>query len=423
MFMKKLLIFSFLAFSTGILCAQTRADYDNVVNRFQGFYNQDQPDSVYNMFSEKIQASLTPEKTKQMLSGLHGQFGAMKSHEFSEIQGGRNFYKSVFDKSTLTLVVVLNKENRLDNFRFIPSKPKAETIGVEKSNFVLNTTTGDIFGTLTMPEGGGSAPVVLIIAGSGPTDRDGNNPAGVNANTYKMLADSLQKAGIASLRYDKRGIAESTPAMKNEESLSFEDMVNDAQGMVKKLKEDGRFSKVYILGHSEGSLIGMIVAEREKVDGYISVAGIAERADKIMEQQISAQSPELGAKSKVYFDSLLKGKTVHVTNPDLESIFRASVQPYMRSWLKYNPCTEIKKLKIPVMILQGTTDIQVKTEEASKLKNACPTAKLVFMPGMNHVLKDAPEDREKNIATYSNPDLPLSTGLVSNIDKFVLGAF
>jgi pimeloyl-ACP methyl ester carboxylesterase len=173
------------------------------------------------------------------------------------------------------------------------------------------------------------------------------------------------------------------------------------------------------LGHSEGSLIGMLAAQKEKVNAFISVSGIAAKADKIIEKQIASQSKELAGKATIILDSLDKGYKVRNIDPSLEELFHPSVQPYLISWLKYEPRTEIKKLSIPVLIIQGTTDLNVGVDEAEGLKKAYPAATLKIIPGMNHMLKPAPKDRMKNLETYKNPDLPLSPALVSDIVSFV----
>jgi len=204
------------------------------------------------------------EKTTRLIGNLHAQYGEMGSYEFIKQKEDFNFYKVVFKTETLTLVVALNKENKLETFRFVPYQPDSEVTKGEPSNFILKTSGGNIYGSLILPDGDKRAPVVLIIPGSGPTDRDGNNDIGLHTNTYLMIADSLEKEGIASVRYDKRGIGESARDFKIEENLTFDDMVNDAVGFIKMLQDDKRFSKVIILGHSEGSLIGMIAADKEK---------------------------------------------------------------------------------------------------------------------------------------------------------------
>ena len=282
----------------------------------------------------------------------------------------------------------------------------------------LNTGTGVLKGTLAVPEGEGGFPVILIIAGSGPTDRDGNNPVMTN-NSLRLLAEGLQVQGIASLRYDKRGIAASTSAGEKEEDLRFENYVEDAVKWVQQLREDDRFGQVIILGHSEGSLIGMMAAARTKADMFISLAGVGRPAGDILREQLSSQPPLVTAMTDPIIDTLEMGRTVDSVNPMLNSLFRASVQPYLISWFKYDPAKEIAKLDCPVLILQGTTDIQVKVEDAEMLASAYPEGEKVILEGMNHILKDAPADRMANLQTYSDPDLPLKEGLVEGIAAFI----
>lgn len=414
---KALLAIIILAYtSTGR--SQTLEDYNTVMHQFQYYLNHQQFDSIFTLFSDKVKQIMPLNKTIENFSKLYAQLGEIKSYNLISQKDSLNSYKVDFRSSTFTLLLALNKENKMETLRFLPYTDSSKR---EKSNFHLDTKNGTLYGTLATPPGMKKVPVVLIIPGSGPTDRNGNNPLGVKANTYHMIADSLLKEGIASLRYDKRGVEESGSVLKSEDSLTFDDMINDAIGFTKMLKEYWRFTKVIILGHSEGSLIGMEVAKKEKVDGFISVAGIGDRADKIIEKQLKTESKEMSKKATVIFDSLINGYSVKNIDPSLIAIFRPSVQGYMRSWLKYTPKDEIKTLHIPVLILQGTTDIQVGVKEAKKLNKAYPDATLTIIGGMNHILKQAPKDRALNEATYANPDLPLSPGLIPAISQFVKG--
>ena len=358
---------------------------------------------------------MPPDKTTEMIDKLHEQFGPMVNNKYEKQDEHFTYYKTDFIKGTMMLVVGLTSDNKLQNFRFMPYQSDSV-----KPNIVLKTGTGDIYGTVAMPEGGKKVPVVLILAGSGPTNRDCNNLSlGLNTNAYKLLADSLLQAGIASVRYDKRGAGESIKAMKSEESVTFDDIVNDAIGYIKMLKEDPRFSKVIVLGHSEGALIGMIAAGKEKTAAYISLSGAGERIDKILERQIGKQSKELSDKSKIVLDSLASGYHVQNIDPALNTYFRPGMQPYILAWLKYNPQQEIKKLNMPILIMQGTTDLQVDVADAEKLKKACPKATLKIVNGMNHVLKQAPIAIKDNIPTYSNPAYPLCPGFMPEILKFI----
>jgi len=294
--------------------------------------------------------------------------------------------------------------------------PDYDTTFIE-STIVLHTASGDITGTLTIPEQQSNIPVVLIIAGSGPTDRNGNNPMMKN-ESLQLLAHGLALKNIASLRFDKRGIGESKDAGKKEADLRFEDYIKDAAGWIELLKKDARFSKVFVAGHSEGSLIGMIAA-LNKANGFVSIAGPGRSADKVLKEQLTSQPPMVKDSSYPIIDSLTMGKTVENVPKMLFALFRPSVQPYIISWFHYDPQTEIKKLTIPVLILQGTNDLQVTVEDANLLSRSNTKAQLVLIKNMNHVFRIVEGDRKENLAAYITPTLPISEELVSAISTFV----
>ena len=277
----------------------------------------------------------------------------------------------------------------------------------------VQTSTGELYGTLTVPILKGTFPVALIIAGSGPTDRNGNN-AQMKNNSLQMLAHELAAQGIASLRYDKRGIGKSASAMISEDQLRFDNYVEDAKAWAAQLKTDSRFRELIIIGHSEGSLIGMLACEQ--ADVFVSLAGAGRPIDVILKEQLAVQlkgKKKLLRAANVGISKLKEGKLVEDSPSELFGLFRPSVQPYMISWMKYDPAVEIWKLKIPIVIIQGSTDLQVKEEDAVILFKAHPlNSRLIIIEDMNHVLKIAPLDREKNIETYSNPELPLAEELV-----------
>ena len=292
------------------------------------------------------------------------------------------------------------------------------TYAQTEKTVILKTNTGNLEGTLLVPKSNSDKTIALIIAGSGPTDRNGNNPAMQN-NSLKMLAAELNKNGIASLRYDKRGIGNSKSAGLNEADLRFENYVEDAKAWVNYLKKELKFNQIIVIGHSEGSLIGMIVSQDKNVSKFVSVAGAGQPADLIIREQLKSQPPSITISSNAILDELKKGKTVENTPPMLNSLFRPSVQPYMISWIKYDPQKEIAKLKIPALILQGTTDIQVSLDDAKRLAKALPKAKLAIIEGMNHIMKPAPADRQMNILTYTQPDLALKKELIDNLIQFL----
>jgi predicted alpha/beta-hydrolase family hydrolase len=278
---------------------------------------------------------------------------------------------------------------------------------------------GPIKGTLTSPVNPSKKlPLVILLAGSGPTDRDGNNPMMKN-NSLKMVAEALSAKGIAVLRYDKRLIAKSQVSDLKEADLRFDTYINDVSDWITKMKAEKKYAKIIIAGHSEGSLIGMVAAHLSQANAFISIAGAGDPADQILKKQLSAQPKMVQDLCFPIIDSLKAGKLVSNVSPMLNSLFRASVQPYLISWFKYNPATEIAKLKVPTLIIQGTNDIQISTDDANTLYAKSQKGQLLLIENMNHVLKIVPGDKAANIQSYSNPSLPLSTQLVDGIVQFV----
>ncbi|MBF4518541.1 alpha/beta fold hydrolase [Flavobacterium sp. ANB] len=289
-------------------------------------------------------------------------------------------------------------------------------ITFQESSAILKINKDQLYGTLTMPDITKKCPVALIIAGSGPTDRNGNN-AMMKNNSLKMLAETLAKNGIASLRFDKRGIGESKTAAATESALVFENYIEDTKSWINYLKQDKRFSQLIVIGHSEGSLIGMIAGA--KADKFISIAGAGDSADKILKAQIARKSnKEIEDLTFPIIDSLKNGKTVKNVDPMLNSLFRPSIQPYIISWFKYNPQTEIKKLTIPVLILQGNKDLQVTIKDAENLSEANKKAELLIIDKMNHVMKIIDGDEQANFASYNNETLPISEVMMNKIVSF-----
>lgn len=289
----------------------------------------------------------------------------------------------------------------------------------QDESIVLQTESGKIDGTLRLPVKKKDLTIVILHQGSGPTDRNGNQEDYEN-NSLKYIADVLAAEGIASLRYDKRGVGESKAALSDPSDITLDIYVNDLKKWIQLISKDTRFKRIIIAGHSEGSLIGMIAAQNNKnVKAFISIAGAGRPADAIIKDQLSKAPEEIKKSVFDMIDRVKKGDTVENVPPIFYMILNPSIQPYMRSWFKYDPCQEIKKLKMPILIIQGNKDIQVKEQEAILLSEACPSAELKIIPNMCHPLKDADNtDKELQIPMYSDPSLPLNKQFVSDLIKF-----
>ncbi|WP_372918750.1 alpha/beta hydrolase family protein [Salegentibacter sp.] len=274
-----------------------------------------------------------------------------------------------------------------------------------------------IDGTLTQPNSINNSPLVIFIQGSGPTDRNGNQSM-MKSDFAKKIAHQLADEGIASFRFDKR-IFKMNKLKIKEEDLRFEDFVEDVEAIMSYFKGKENFSKIILAGHSEGSLLGILAAD-QGADALISLAGAGRSIDNIVVDQIGKQAPGLQQNTRESFDELMEKGSTSNYNPALGSIFRPSVQPYMVSWIKYDPAEEIAELEIPVLIVQGTADIQVQTSEAEILHEALPNSELKIIPDMNHVFREIKgNDALVNTKSYNEPNRPLHPDLIPILVEFV----
>lgn len=278
-----------------------------------------------------------------------------------------------------------------------------------------------LYGTLERPVRDALVPLVIMLSGSGPTDRDGNTPflPGKN-NSLKMLADSLAGRGIATLRYDKRGVGRSMFAAKSESDLRLTTYSDDAAAWARRYRDDPRFSKLVLLGHSEGALIGTLAAKQGGVDALVLVSGAGRSGRVVLREQLSrAAPPVLQKKSEEILDSLEAGHNVTQVPTELMALYRPSVQGYVRSWIVADPAGELGRLALPTLVVQGTTDIQVSVADAESLAASRKGVEKVIVKGMNHVLKSTSAVPEEQVSSYSDPKLPLAPGLVAPIARFV----
>lgn len=284
----------------------------------------------------------------------------------------------------------------------------------------LDTGSGELFGSLLLPRSDTPVPVVLIISGSGPTDRDGNNPEGGRNDSLKRLAWVLARHNIASVRYDKRGVAASLAATPDERNLSVEAYVADAVAWSHKLAADPRLGPLILLGHSEGALIASLAAPQANAAAVISLSGSARPIDQVLRQQLSNRlPPPLMLRSNELLDSLKAGRLDSNVPAQLQVIFRPSVQPYLISLFRQDPARAFAALKMPALIIQGSSDIQVGADDARQLKAAKPDAELALIEGMNHVMRIVPNDVKRQLASYKDPNLPLAAELGTRILRFI----
>jgi pimeloyl-ACP methyl ester carboxylesterase len=278
------------------------------------------------------------------------------------------------------------------------------------------TINAFIDGTLLIPTDIEKPNLAIIIAGSGPTDRNGNQNLLKN-NSLKKLAEGLSKEGIATFRYDKR-IVKQIRRNHVDMNIKFDDFIIDAISILKHFKNSDAFNKVYIVGHSQGSLVG-VVAAKQGADGFISLAGAGKPIDDVIIDQVTNTAPMFTDDTKRVFSIMKDGKTTTDYPRALESIFNLETQPFMMSWMSYNPQEEIRDLEIPVLIINGTKDLQVSEEEANLLHSANSNSTLKIIEKMNHILVPIEGDTLENSKSYNETQRTVSEELIKTIVSFI----
>lgn len=283
---------------------------------------------------------------------------------------------------------------------------------------------GPLKGTQLAPAGRAKGPAALILPGSGPTDRDGNNPLGVKGSTYRLLAEGLVAEGVTTVRMDKRGMFASAAAAADPNRVFIADLSTDANTWAADLKKRTDAPCVWLIGHSEGTLVAEVAAQSGKdLCGLVLVSGPGNSMGDTLRNQLKANpaNAPILPQALPAIDALEAGRDVDVSgmHPALQRLFAPQVQAFEKAAFAYQPTQLLKAYKGPVLILQGTTDIQVLPSDAEKLKAAKPDATLVLLDGVNHLLKVAPADRAANLATYSDPSLPLAPGVGKTIADFI----
>ncbi len=297
----------------------------------------------------------------------------------------------------------------------------ATALFAQKTEFTSRDISVSPFvdGTILVPDGIENPPIAIIIAGSGPTDRNGNQQM-MNNNSLKYLAEGLSEKGIATFRYDKRILKQIKERTLNEESIKFDDFIEDATETVNYFKRSQAFSKIFVIGHSQGSLVGMIAAQNG-ADGFVSLAGAGQEIDDVIVDQLEKQAPGLKDNARQAFDDMRADGVAVSYSPGLASIFRKQIQPFLLTWMRFDPRQEIAKLNMPVLIINGEKDLQVQVSEAEKLKAAKPDATYEIIPEMNHILKKIEGDDIDNSKSYNEPNRPVMPELIESVVNFILG--
>jgi pimeloyl-ACP methyl ester carboxylesterase len=276
---------------------------------------------------------------------------------------------------------------------------------------------GAIDAVLTVPPDVEKPPVALLIAGSGSTDHDGNGPQAKPA-TLKKLSEQLVARKIATLRYDKRGAGGWKPEFGRPEDFRFKDYVDDAAAMVNYLRSSGKFSKVIMVGHSEGGLVAILTSRRVPVDRLVLLATAARRQGDLLKAQLEKKlATDTFAPIAKAIDDIMAGQIVDPLPPGLS--IPPAMQPGIASAFTEDPVVPLKLIDAPVLIVGGGRDRQMARLDFIALGVASPAAKSVWLDDMNHVLVDVTDEAD-DLAAYNQPDRALDPDMIDAVADFIL---
>lgn len=299
----------------------------------------------------------------------------------------------------------------------------ASALAGEPVEVTASGPQGDLAGTLIPPAEG--QPVVVIIPGSGPTDRDGNNPLGITAASYRLLGEKLAERGIGSLRIDKRGMFASKAAIADPNAVSIADYATDVRAWVAVAKERTGAPCVWVMGHSEGGLVALEAAQLpDDICGILLVASVGRPLGVTLREQLQANPANAFLLDQAFgaLNALEAGQRVDASalHPGLRQLFAPEAQGFLIDMLARDPAAMAAKVQIPVLIVAGGKDIQTPVADGMAIANGQPAAEFTVIPDMNHVLKAVEgDDRASNLAVYSDPAKPIHPDLVAAIADFV----
>jgi uncharacterized protein len=291
------------------------------------------------------------------------------------------------------------------------------TLAANASAEESKIAVGAIDAVLATPVGVEKPPVALLIAGSGTIDHDGNGPQ-MKPATLKKLSDQLVARNIATLRYDKRGVGGWKPEFGKPEDFRFNDFVTDASMLVKYLHDSGKFSKIILVGHSEGGVVAILAAQQQGVDRLVLLATAARKQGDLLKAQLEKRlSPEAYASVAKAVDSIMAGQIVDPPPQGLP--IPPAMQPSLASSFNQDPVDPLQKLTLPILIVAGGRDLQLARVDTIALAAAAPQAKTAWEPDMNHVLVDVGDDAD-NLAAYGQPGRALDAGMIDEVAAFIL---
>jgi len=303
-----------------------------------------------------------------------------------------------------------------------------------RSTFFFSASDGaELPGTLVEPAASERAagatpaqrlPLVILHAGLGATNRDGNNYNVPGKNdSLRQLAGALLEHNVASYRYDKRGSGAASWLVAREEDQSLEAWIGDLVSATKALAATGRYSGIWLLGLNDGAVVAAAAANKltsmdQPANGLVIACASSESTLEAFSKAVANSPEEHRAEGASLISAISAGRLVPETSEYYAAAFRPGVQPYLIEAFGRDLETELSLFTGPCLLAQGNMDMQVTLTDFLALQAARPDALTVMPFRMNHVLKDVSQDVEENYDSFSNPGYPVSQEFVDSLVQF-----
>lgn len=348
--------------------------------------------------------------------------GTRLNFSFGALGPGEDLvFEGIFSASLKAIIGTARSKSWKGSFRLSPapddSYPGEKRIWVEAERERLP-------GTLLSPEAASAYPALLILlSGSGTSDRDGNNfSVPGRSDSLALLARALASRGITSFRYDKRGSGEAYSMAESGMSLSLDEHIGDAAKIIGDFIRSEQYSRIIVAGMNEGAWIGAAALNRLEneglfADGLAAMDVSGERPADLLQSSLEALGLTLREEARAITQAILAEQPFPEPSAQLADFFAPQRTQWLKSWLAFDPAKEFAGVESALLFIYGEKDLHVTRQAFEKLLDARPQAAARIIPSMNYALKKVDSETE-NFDSFTNPQYPVPEALAELLAAF-----
>jgi len=347
-------------------------------------------------------------------SRLSFSFGALGPEEDLVFEG-------IYSVSLKAVIGTARSKSWKGSFRISPVQ---EELYPGETRLQVVAGEDELPGTLLIPESSSTYPaIVILLSGSGTSDRNGNNfSVPGRSDSLALLARALASRSVASFRFDKRGSGEAYAMAESGLSVSLDRHIEDAARIIGEFIRSGLYSRTIVVGMNEGAWIGAAALNRLKsqglfADGLAAIAVSGERPLDLLQSSLEGLSPALQQEASAITEAILSDRPFSQPSEQLADFFAPQRIHWLKSWLAFDPAREFAQVEVALLLIYGAKDLQVSRPAFERLLDARPQAAARSIPSMNYALKLVKSETE-NYDSFTNPAYPVPEALVDLLAAF-----